>query len=175
MKSFKIFSAFALSIVLFSAKAQTDKATTEKIVNEKRFTFVATTAQPLNSVDINRVLSSMQGNVQNAGNINLTSLYDVKITPDSVISYLPYYGRAFSAPYNSNEDSGYRFTSTKFDYNTEKGKKRGWRITVNTKDTKDNPRMSFTVTESGYATLSIISMNKQQISYSGYLKENNKN
>lgn len=167
------FTALLLVTTISVANAQTDKATTTKIVNDKNFIFVATSAIPLNTMDVSRVLNKMAGPTT-GGTINLnTDNYDLRITPDSVISYLPFYGRAFNAtPYGGNNDeSGYKFTSTKFTYETKKGRKKGWDIAIQTKDVKDNVRMNLSISEGGYATLSVVSMNKQSITFNGYLKE----
>src|SRR5688572_1053707 len=53
--------------------------------------------------------------------LQLTSDYDLVIKKDSVISFLPYYGRAYTAPVSSS-DEGIKFTSSKFDYAAKKGK-----------------------------------------------------
>ncbi|RZJ80798.1 MAG: DUF4251 domain-containing protein [Flavobacterium sp.] len=167
----KTFATFILLALTFTAMAQTDKATTARIVEDKNFTFVATSALPLNSTEISNVLRQMPigGNV--GGNINLVgSNYDVQITADSVIAYLPYYGRSFSAPMDRNE-TGFRFTTKKYSYDSKKTKKGGWNITINSKDVKDNVRMNFSVTQTGYATLSMSSNNKQSITYNGYISE----
>lgn len=151
--------------------AQTDKTTTAKIVAEKTFVFIANTANPLNSNDINNILRQMPGNVS-GGNINLSgSNYDVRINADSLVAYLPYYGRSFSAPLNPDEN-GYKFKSKSFNFTTTPTKKGGWEILIVTKDVKDNPRLSFSISQNGYVSLSIISNNKQSISYNGYLAEN---
>ena len=107
----------------------------------------------------------------NTGSINLTgSNYDVRISRDSLIAYLPYYGRAYSAPIGLDE-AGYKFTSTKFSLETTMRKKGGWQITINPKDTKDSVRMYFSISVNGYASLTISSNNKQSITYNGYLAE----
>ena len=172
MKSFKTFGLLILGLIAFNVNAQTDKAITTRIVEEKNFLFIATSAIPLNSLDINNVLNRMSG-PPTGGTINLTSSnYDLKITPDSIVAYLPFYGRAFTAPYGNNSENGYKFTSKKFTYDTKKGRKRGWDITIQTKDIKENVRMTLSISESGYASLSVVSQNKQSISYNGYLSEN---
>lgn len=172
MKSLKNLVLLALVLIAFTANAQTDKATTTKIVEAKNYIFVATTAIPLNSADINSVMSKMSGPAT-AGTINLTGgNYDLKITADSIVAYLPFYGRAYSAPYGmDNTESGYKFTSKKFKYESKKGKKKGWDIAIQTSDVKDNVRMNLNISESGYATLSVTSVNKQSITYNGYLSE----
>lgn len=160
----------ALVLTGTSSFAQTDKATTAKIVPEKNFTFIATTAMPMANNDINNILSKMN-NPGGAGTINLTgSNYDLRITPDSVTAYLPFYGRAYNANMDPNE-SGTKFTSKKFSYTSVKGKKGGWVVTINPKDVKDGQRLTLNVTESGYASLFVINNNRQPISFNGYIEE----
>ncbi|TCC93338.1 DUF4251 domain-containing protein [Pedobacter frigiditerrae] len=170
MKLIQKIGVFAVSMVALSANAQTDKATTTRIVEEKNYVFVATNAMPLNSTEINNIISKMPGG-NNGGNISLTgSNYDVEVSSDSLVVYLPYYGRSFSAPMN-NDESGYKFKAKKFTYEIKKRKKGGWDIQIATKDVKDNVRMNLSISENGYGTLSVMSNNKQSISYNGYLSE----
>lgn len=166
-----LFMLFA--VISFTVNAQTDKATTKRIVEAKNFTFIASTAMPMNSAEINSILTRMPG-ANGGGNINLTGQnYDVRISQDSLVAYLPYYGRSFSAPMG-RDDTGYKFTSTKFDFESKERKKGGWQISLNPKDTKESVRMSLTIGVNGYATLTINSNNKQSITYNGYLKESKK-
>lgn len=83
---------------------------------------------------------------------------------------MPYFGRAFVAPMNPSE-GGIRFTSTDFNYTVKDRKKGGWDIAILPKDAKDVRQMLLSVTESGYGSLQVISNNRQQISYNGYLME----
>lgn len=165
----KTITIILLSFFSLHVNAQTDKAATQRIVEAKNFRFVASTAIPMNSIEINSILSKMPGG--NGSVINLTGNdYDVRITPDSLIAYLPYYGRAFSAPIDRNEN-GFKFTSTKFTFKNEVRKKGGWQLTINPQDTKENVRMSLSISTNGYATLIINSNDKQSITYNGYLAE----
>ena len=161
--------AWVLFFGIGNTFAQTNKATTARIMAAKNYTFVANSANPLNSADVNNILRQMPGNA-NGGSINLSgSNYDVQITPDSIVAYLPYYGRAFAAP-TSADENGYKFKSKTFTYSATTTKKGGWEILMQTKDVKDSPKLSLSISENGYATLNIISNNKQAISYNGYLK-----
>jgi hypothetical protein len=170
MKIFKIILFNCLCVVTVNALAQTDKATTLKIITEKTFVFVAKTAMPLNATEINAVMRQMPGNIGGA-NIDLSgNTYDIQITKDSITTFLPYYGRAFNAPINAT-DNGFKFTSKKFIYSNVKRKKGGWNITITPTDVKDGIRMNLSVSENGYATLSVNSNSKQSIAYSGYLSE----
>lgn len=171
MNRLKTLLITALAFSGLNAVAQTDKATTAKIVEAKTYTFVARSVTPLNTQDISNVMSKMPGAMQ-GGVINLTeTYYEVKVTPDSVVAFLPYYGRSFSAPINQN-DGGVKFTSKKFEYKSTKGKKHGWDTLIETKDAKESYRLAFNISDNGYVTLSLNSNNKQSVTYQGYLKEN---
>ncbi|WP_421942331.1 DUF4251 domain-containing protein [Pedobacter sp.] len=171
MKPLKSILTAALILVAAQTFAQTDKETTLRIVKDKTYTFVANTAIPMSNTDINKVLNMMPG-AQGGGSINLTgSQYDVRITPDSVIAYLPYYGRAFNAPMNPSE-GGIKFTSKDFTYKESKNKRGNYTIQINTKDTKqDNYNLTLSISTTGYASLTASSNNKQPIMFNGYLQE----
>src|ERR1700678_2913317 len=95
--------------------AQTDRATAIKgLVDAKSYDFHATTA------------TAMDGMVK-----NLTSEYLVKMTPDSIVGSLPYFGRA-TAP--SMDGDGINFTTKDFSYDSRPTKKGGWEITIRPKD-----------------------------------------
>lgn len=133
------------------AQAQTGVETggIQKLLDSKRFTFVAQSVTP-----------------QRGGFRQLTSRYDLKITPDSLISNLPYYGRAYSAPIDPSS-GGINFTSTSFDYTSKVRKKGGWDVIVKPKDGKDVQQMFLSVFENGSATLQVTSNNRQPISFNG--------
>ncbi|MEJ5993499.1 DUF4251 domain-containing protein [Pedobacter sp. Du54] len=159
------------TLISLSVYAQTDKATTKRIVEAKNFTFVASSALPMNSNEINTIFSKMPGANGGGGNINLVGdNYTVRVTSDSILVDLPYYGRAFTAPI-ARDDAGYKFTSTKFSYQPTAMKKGGWQIAINPQDSKDSVRMYFTISANGYASLTVSSINKQSISYNGYISE----
>lgn len=99
---------------------------------------------------------------------NITSNYDLTITQDSVISYLPYFGRAFTADYNVTK-SPLDFISTNFDYNVAPGKKDGWTVTIKPKDNKSVQTMYLTVSSEGYASLQVTSIDRTGISFNGYV------
>jgi hypothetical protein len=105
---------------------------------------------------------------------NLTAVYDVRVSPDTVISYLPYFGRAYSAPIDPTKN-GLDFMSTDFDYKVSSGKKGGWDINVAFKDQPDNQKFFFTIFENGSATLQVTSNNRQPISFTGYVSERKRN
>jgi len=106
---------------------------------------------------------------------NLTSNYDVTITKDNLDVYLPYFGRAYAAPRDLT-DGGIKLKTSNFDYKAVE-KKKGWEIKITPQD-KNNPpgvkdvrSLSLSVSSDGYASLHVTSLNKQPISFNGYIDE----
>jgi hypothetical protein len=128
-----------------------DKQQVQNAVQTKEFVFKAQTVMPMSG-----------------GSRQLTTEYDVKFLGDSIVSYLPYFGRAYTASYSS-QDGGINFTSTKFDYKAKAGKKGAWEVTVKPKDAKEIQEMNFTISENGSASLRVTSTNKQPISFHGHI------
>lgn len=103
--------------------------------------------------------------------IYLNYPYSVIVKPDTVQVYLPYFGRAYVAPMNPDE-SGFQFTSTRFEKNLEKGKKTGnWRMVIKTNDTNRQIELNFDLWENGSARLDVIDPNRQAISYQGTIEK----
>ncbi len=140
---------------LYAQKKTNDKqAAIERMITARNYVFKAETVLPA-SPTINR---------------QLTSDYDVKVSPDTVISFLPYFGRAFNAPMDPTK-GGIQFTSTKFEYTQTARKKGGWDIAIKPQDTQDARLLSFSISENGYASLQVISNNRQPITFNGYITE----
>lgn len=153
-----LFSVISFSSLTFAqSKKDKDKmkeAEVRQMVNDHNYTFQAQYANPIGG-----------------GHRYITPDYDVRVTKDSVIAYLPYFGRAyFDVPYNPT-DGGIKFTSTKFTYVSKEKKKGGWDITIEPKDVKYLQRMTFFISQSGYANLGFIMTNRSAISFDGVLKD----
>lgn len=134
------------------AQATDDKATVIKnLIDSQNYVFKAQSAMP------------MSGRTR-----QLTSDYDVKVTKIQVVSYLPYFGRTYTAPINPS-DGGIQFTSKDFDYTVSPRKKGGWDIQIKPKDYRDVQQFSLSVSQNGYATLQVTSTNRQAISFNGYI------
>jgi hypothetical protein len=98
---------------------------------------------------------------------DLTPGYELTVLKDSIISYLPYFGRGFIAPL-SPTDLDYDFTSTKFTYNVAKTR-RGWAITIKVNDQKYLREMYLRVFDNGAADLTLTILDRSSISYDGYI------
>jgi len=171
MKRLNLILSLACISLATQLFAQTNKETTTRIVSDKNYIFVANTAIPMANNDINKVLTMMPGG-QGGSSINLSgSQYDVRVTKDSIVAYLPYYGRAFSAPMDPTQ-GGIKFTSKDFSYTETKNKRGAYTIQINTKDvSRENYRFTINISTNGYASLTATSVNKQPILFNGYLDE----
>jgi hypothetical protein len=146
---------FSVFTVFLHAQGSKDakKEEIQNLVESKHFMFVAQSALPLSE-----------------GVRILTSPYDVRLKGDTVESYLPYYGRAFSAVIGTT-DQGLTFTSTQSDYDQKPAKKGGWTITIKPKGQNIVQNMVFLVSESGSTSLQVNCRDRQAISYNGYIQE----
>jgi hypothetical protein len=143
---------FAVVVSSTSAHAQDlDKAQVQNYVHAKEFVFKAQTVIPMSG-----------------GSRQLTTEYDIKFLGDSIVSYLPYFGRSYTATYGS-EGGGIDFTSTKFDYKAKARKKGGWDVTIKPQDVKEIQEMNFTISDNGSTNLRVTSTNRQPISFYGYI------
>lgn len=105
--------------------------------------------------------------------ILLNSEYDLEVSADSVIAYLPYYGIGYQAPFDPS-DGGIKFISTKFDHTTTKTKKGGWDISFTIKDQSSDYRLFLNIAANGDATLQVSSTFRQSITFNGFIQENPK-
>lgn len=137
------------------AQQKAEKAAKIKsLIDSQNYSFVAQTALP------------MSGRMR-----NLTSEYNLVVAADSVVSYLPYFGRAYTSVDYGSTRSPLDFKTKSFDYNATPGKKDGWNITIKPKDNKGVQSFNLTVSSEGYASLQVTSTDRSPISFNGYVTE----
>lgn len=150
------------ALILACASSQTIAERNEKAeriresVENFNFIFDARYAQPLNY-----------------RSIYLSPYYNVKVSPDTVEAYLPYFGRAYTAPMDPLE-GGIKFTSKKFNYEITEGKKSGnWLIKIQTEDVNRQYTLYFDIWDNGNTRLNVQDQNRQAISFDGNIDERN--
>lgn len=161
---FLIYSSFAV-FFLADVQAQNTKAqkkqaklqAVKKMVDNQNYVFMAQIANPMGWKTI-----------------QLNYNYSVVVSKDSIDSYLPYYGRAYVAPTNPSDpkETGIQFKSKDFEYANTISKRSGWDVSIVPHDVKETRRFMLNISEAGYATLNVISNNRQSISFNGYITEN---
>ncbi len=156
MKNLIYFLPFVLVTVFSNAqdsKKRQETPDVKALVEEQRFEFVAESANP------------MRGR-----SIYLSPGYTFFVSKDTVESDLPYYGRAYQAPMNPS-DAGIKFTSTDFTYTIKDRKKKGWDIFIKTNDASPPTQANLSIFADGSASLRVTSMDKQSISFYGYIRK----
>ncbi|QEC51652.1 uncharacterized protein DUF4251 [Anseongella ginsenosidimutans] len=133
-----------------------DEADVKALIEDRNFVFKAQMALP------------MGGNSR-----YLTSSYDMKVSEERVITYLPYFGRAYRAP-SDLTGGGIDFESEDFDYAVKERRKGGWDVKITPNDAEDVRQMFLTVSENGSASLRVNSDRRQAISFNGYITEKEK-
>ncbi|TWR31390.1 DUF4251 domain-containing protein [Mucilaginibacter pallidiroseus] len=135
-------------------KQQKKEAEIQQLIDNQNYTFQAQYMYP-------------QGGGQRYIN---NYYYDLTVSKDSVVAFLPFFGVAYFGVGYSPDDSGIKFTSTKFAYNKDAGKNR-WNIVIKPQDARNINQLILNVSNNGYATLSVLSNNKQSIRYDGFITE----
>lgn len=143
-----------LGLITASAVFAQDKKNEEEnkianAINSKNYTFRANTALPLRG-----------------RTIQLTSDYTLTVRNDSVIAYLPYFGRAYTAPIDPSK-AALDFTSTDFGYKSDQNKKGNWQIEIKPKDAGDVRQLFLSISKGGYGSLQVTSNNRQSITFNG--------
>ena len=113
------------------------------------------------TIDVDRALP-MGGRT-----VNLTTPYSLEMRGDSAISYLPYFGRAYSLPYGGGD--GMRFEESITDYQCSFNKKGTAQIQFRTRSDDDTFAFSVQVFSNGSATINVTPVNKQNITFYGEL------
>ena len=161
----KLIIAVIIVINLLLANCGTSQSAIEK----------ANKAQELNELisNFDFKFSATYAYPQQYSSIYLSPYYDVNVSSDTVTAYLPYYGRAYSAPMNPSE-GGIKFESTNFEYDIEKGKKEGnWLVVIKTKDTSRPFTLNFNLWDNGTGRLEVHDRDRQSISFQGTIEERN--
>lgn len=112
-------------------------------------------------IDINTAMP-MRGR-----SITLSSAYSVEIKNDSLFSYLPYYGRAYSVPYGGG--SGLIFKAPLKDYTMKMDKKGNAIIKFSARSPEDLYEFNAKVFTNGTANIDVNMQNRQSISFRGEL------
>jgi hypothetical protein len=151
MKQIMILLFFA-TVSIAETQAQDSAKTMKSTLDAKRYSFVPTSMTP-----------------SGGRTRQITGGFAFDVKGDTLQVYLPYIGKAYSAPMNPS-DAGYDFTSTSYDYTVKEGKKDKYNVTIKTNDKSVNATFYFTVFDNGTATLQANSNDKQSISYHGYIQ-----
>lgn len=113
-------------------------------------------------INVNRALP-MSGR-----SISLTSPYSLEVKNDSIFSYLPYFGKAYSIPYGGGEGLIFKALIEKYAMNIDK--KGNVKIKISTRTMEDKHDFSISIFDNGAASINVTMQNRQSISFNGELE-----
>ncbi len=131
-------------------KQEQKEETVNQLIASKKYKIEVSTAMP------------MQGRT-----IPLTSPYSLEIKNDSVFSYLPYYGRAYSIPYGGGQ--GLNFKAPLESYTLTLDKKGNYNIQFSARTSEDRYEFRTKVFTNGASSIDVTMQNRQGITFSGEL------
>lgn len=97
--------------------------------------------------------------------IVLSTTYYLHVVGDSISSYLPYFGRAYSVPYGGGK--GLNFEATISDYQQVWVDDHQARIDIRVVNEEDDYQFTVEVYDNGPAYIRVLSRQRQSISFSG--------
>jgi len=127
------------------------KEQTQKLIENKNFEFIPDHAIPTRGRSVS------------------ISNFSVKVKGDTIVSYLPYYGRAYSVDYGSNS-SPFDFTLVSEESNFSSNDKYN-ELKYMVKKGSDSLTYRFKIFEYGSSSLDVNSTNRQPISFRGQVEE----
>jgi len=156
--SFSYMVCFFISTLAFAQTAtQTKKeakaAAVKNKIESRIFTFNANYVYPLRG-----------------GQHYLTSDYELRLTKDSVIAFLPYFGQVQMNASLNPDENGLMFSTVNFTYHVEPMKKGGWHITIIPSDVRYVNKMLLDVYSNGNANLLVMSNFRDEIRFEGEIK-----
>ena len=150
--------------VIFAAVIFVSCKSSESLSKEERKTQIENNINTIDYTFVPRTALPMGGR-----SINLDYSFSLKVSKDTINSYLPYFGRAYSAPMDPTQ-GGIKFVSTDFEYKISDKKKGMWDVDIVTNDTKGKVRMNLSIGDTGSATLTVNDNDRQAITFYGEIK-----
>lgn len=111
------------------------------------------------TIDI-RTMSPRRGPMK-----TVTSDWSLEVKGNTLVSYLPYIGRAFTVPYGGG--MGLNFTAPISEYHEKKGSKNARQITILVSNNEDTYTYIIEVFDNGSSSIDVQARNREGISYSG--------
>lgn len=171
MKHLSIYLTSTLLMILVACGTTSTlpKENVTSLLQSGEFTFMAQRALPNNS-DVINVMNSLPAS-SSSRLLSLDYGYTVQFKDSAVLVELPYFGRMYSPSYDTSKNS-YRFTTKDFTLDQTNGKKGSTIYTVLPEDQPNVQKIIMEVFPQGKAFVSIISNDRQGISYDGYIMAN---
>lgn len=96
---------------------------------------------------------------------NISPDFSLEVKGDTLVSYLPYFGRAYSVPYGGGK--GLNFTVPIAKYQTAKGRKGATLVSIKVKNEEDTYLYHLEIFDNGNTSIDLTAHERESISYSG--------
>ena len=100
--------------------------------------------------------------------VNVSSDFSLEVKGDTLVSYLPYFGRAYNVPYGGGK--GLNFTAPIAEYHAEKGRKGETRVTIKTKNEEDVYTFFLEIFDNCNTSIDVTARERESIRYSGEME-----
>ena len=94
--------------------------------------------------------------------------YSVEVRNDSLISYLPYFGRAYSVPYGGGK--GLNFSAPIINYRESQQNSDLRHVEIDVKNDEDTYLYSLDIFDNGSTTIDVRSRQRERINFSGIME-----
>lgn len=99
---------------------------------------------------------------------HLSTLYSLEVKGDTIVSYLPYFGRAYSVPYGGGK--GLNFIGIMNYYEPRQGKKNEIIVDIGVENEEDTYVYSLSIFDNGNTDINVHSRNRELIMFSGVME-----
>lgn len=100
--------------------------------------------------------------------VNISPDFSLEVKGDTLVSYLPYFGRAYNIPYGGGK--GLNFTAPIAEYHSEKGRKGATLVKIKVKNEEDVYTFLLEIYDNGSTTIDMMSHERESIRYSGEIE-----
>ena len=97
--------------------------------------------------------------------INLSTLYSLEVEGDTIISYLPYFGRAYSIPYGGGKALNFQGRISAYEAAEVKDGK--YLINIGVSNEEDDYLYRIQMFDNGKADIEVMSRNRDRINFTG--------
>lgn len=157
-----LLSIFFVSLLLMACATSENSKSSKAVRKAEMAAKIAESVQSRHfNVDIDKVYPTGHGI------IHPSTIYSVSVSDDKIISYLPYFGRAYNVPYGGGK--GLNFEGKVLRYQESIERKGKHIVVLDVKSEEDIHQYSFVIFDNGSVTLDVLSKERNPISFSGHI------
>lgn len=100
--------------------------------------------------------------------VTLTADFNIRVKGDSVVSYLPYFGRAYNVPYGGGK--ALNFSGVTQDYKITQPERDKMHMEFSVKNEEDMYKFYIDVFDNGKASINVMPQQRERISFNGEIE-----